>query len=101
VYLALFTAAPSDSGGGTEVSTGAYARQATAFDAASGGVTQNTSLESFTATGASWGSVTHIGLFDAISTGNLMMWTILDTARTVNDGDTLEFAAGAVAITLT
>lgn len=99
-YIGLFTTDPTDAGSGTEVSTGGYARQLCAFDAPTNGVTQNTALESFTASGASWGSITHIGIFDAVTTGNLMYHTILDTARTVNDGDTLEFAIGAITVTL-
>ena len=101
VYLALFTTDPTDANTGTEVSTGAYARQAIAFDAAAAGVTQNTALESFTATGASWGSITHIGIYDAATIGNLLYHASMTTARTINDGDTLEFAAGSVTVTLT
>lgn len=101
VYLALFTTDPTDADTGTEVSTGGYARQACAFDAAAGGVTQNTALESFTATGASWGSITHIGIYDALTVGNLLYHASMTTPRTINDGDTLEFAAGAVTVTLT
>jgi hypothetical protein len=37
VYVALYTATPSDAGGGTEVSGGSYARTAGTFGAASGG----------------------------------------------------------------
>lgn len=101
VYLALFTTDPTDANTGTEVSTGAYARQATAFDAPSNGVTQNTALESFTASGANWGSITHWGIYDAVTTGNLLYHAPMTTSRTINDGDTLEFAAGAVTVTLT
>lgn len=99
VYLSLHTADPGEAGG-NEVSGNGYARQACAFDAPSDGVTQNTSLESFTASGGNWGSITHIGIYDAVSAGNLLFYTPLDTSRTVNDGDTLEFAAGAVTVTL-
>lgn len=101
VYVSLHTADPLDAGSGTEVSGNGYARQACAFDAPSNGVTQNTALESFTASGGNWGSITHIGVWDAVSAGNLLFHTPLDTARTVNDGDTLEIAAGALTITLT
>jgi hypothetical protein len=101
VYLALYTTDPTDADSGTEVSTGAYARQLCAFDAASGGVTQNTALESFTASGASWGSIAFIGIHDALTTGNLLYHTNMTTSRTINDGDTLEFAIGSVTVTLT
>lgn len=99
-HLALFTAAPTDAGGGTEVSTGGYARAAIAFGAASGGTTSNTGAITFTATGASWGSITHIGIFDASTAGNLLWHGAMTTARTIGDGDSLEFAIGAVDLTL-
>lgn len=100
VYLALFTTDPTDADTGTEVSTGGYARQAIAFDAPVNGVTQNTNLETFSASGASWGSITHIGIYDASTSGNLIYHASMTTARTINDGDTLEFAAGFVTVTL-
>ena len=99
-YLALFTAAPSDSGGGTEVSTGGYARQTIAFSAASGGATSNTADVSFTASGANYGTVTHVGIFDASSAGNLLWHGAMTASKTVEDGDTITFAAGNVDLTL-
>ena len=99
-YLALFTAAPSDSGGGTEVSTGAYARQTIAFSAASGGVTSNSADVSFTASGANYGTVSHIGIFDASSGGNLLWHGAMTASKTVEDGDTITFATGNVDLTL-
>ena len=100
-FLALYTAAPSDAGGGTEVSAGGYARQAIAFSAAAtpGGTTSNSALVEFTAS-ASWGSVTHIGIFDVITAGNLLWHGAMTDARTIGDGDKLEFAAGTVQLTL-
>lgn len=99
VYVALFTAAPTDAGGGTEVSGGGYARQSVAFDAPSGGATTNSAQVSFTASGANFGDVVAVGLFDASSAGNLLAWDGITTA-TINDGDTLNFAAGDIDITL-
>jgi hypothetical protein len=101
-YLALYTAAPSDSGGGTEVSTGGYARQSVTFDAAStpGGTTSNTNAPSFTASGANYGTVTHVGIFDALTTGNLLWHGAMTASKTVNDGDTLEFAVGDIDLTI-
>lgn len=97
-YVALFTAAPSDSGGGTEVSTFGYARQAVTMNAATspGGTTSNSDAQSFTASGGNWGSITHIGIFDALTTGNLLWHGALTAAKTVNDGDTLEFSIGNI-----
>lgn len=101
-YVGLFTAAPSDSGGGTEVSTGGYSRQSVTFDAASspGGTTSNSGAVSFTASGADYGTVTHIGIFDASTSGNLLWHGALTASKTVADGDTLEFSAGNIDLTL-
>ena len=101
-YVALYTAAPSDAGGGTEVSTGGYARQAVTFAAASspGGTTDNTNTVSFTATGDNYGTVTHIGLFDAVSGGNLLWHGAMTASKTVNDGDTLEFSVGNIDLSI-
>lgn len=101
-YVALYTAAPSDSGGGTQVSTGGYARQSVTFAAATspGGTTSNTNTVSFTATGANYGTVTHIGIFDALTAGNLLWHGAMTASKTVNDGDTLEFSIGNIDLTL-
>jgi hypothetical protein len=101
-YIGLFTAAPSDSGGGTEVSGNGYARQSVAFGAAAtpGGTTDNTAAVSFTASGGNWGTITHVGIFTAATAGNLLWHGALSASRTINDGDTLSFATGAVTITL-
>jgi hypothetical protein len=101
-HVALYTAAPSDSGGGTEVSGSGYSRQAITFAAAAspGGTTDNTGTVSFTASGGDWGTITHIGIFDASTSGNLIWHGALAASRTVNDGDTLSFAVGAVTLTL-
>lgn len=99
VYLALYTVAPTDAGGGTEVTGGGYARQAITFGAASGGAISNTGAVSFTATGANYGDVVAVGIFDASTAGNLMAWDAITTA-TVNNGDTINFAIGAIDVTL-
>jgi len=101
-YVGLFTAAPSDSGGGTEVSTGGYSRQSVTFDAASspGGTTSNSGAVTFTASGGDYGTVTHIGIFDASTSGNLLWHGALTASKTVADGDTLEFSAGNIDLTL-
>lgn len=100
LYMALFTATPSDAGGGTECSGGDYARvQCNAWDAASGGATANTSAITFPTPSAGWGTVVAWGLFDASSGGNLLYWGALAVNKTINTGDAVEFAAGAVDIT--
>lgn len=108
VYVALYTAAPTDAGGGTQVSGGGYARQAVTFGAPSGGVIANTAPVAFTVGASGWGNVTHIGYFDAATGGNLLSWApLLDaqgqpsSASLQSSGDGLSFAAGSLTISLT
>src|SRR3712207_1700600 len=82
-YLALYTSAPSDSGGGTEVSGSGYARQAVTCAAASGGTTSNVNAPSFTASGGSFGTVTHVGVLDALTSGNLLWHGAMAASKTV------------------
>lgn len=101
-YVALYTAAPSDSGGGTEVSGSGYARQAVTFNAAAtpGGTTDNSTAVTFTAAGGSWGTVSHIGIFTAVTGGSLLWHGAMTASKTIADGDTLEFAIGNIDLTL-
>ena len=101
-FVALYTAAPSDSGGGTEVSGSGYSRKSVTFNAAStpGGTTSNSNIVSWTATGGNYGTVTHVGIFDASTGGNLLWQGGLSTSKTVNDGDTIQFSAGNLTLTL-
>lgn len=100
-YIALFTAAPNDAGGGTEVTGGAYARvavtndQTTGFNAPSGGLVDNKNAINFPTPTAGWGTVTHVGKFDASSGGNLWEYVALTASKTINIGDIVSFAAGA------
>ncbi len=108
VYFALFTAAPAESGGGTEASGGGYARVAVAnnntnFAAASSpggvGTKLNATMIAFPQASGSWGTVTHFGIFDASSGGNLLISGALTTSRAVVSGDTPRFLANAFSLT--
>lgn len=101
-YVALYTAGPTDTGGGTEVSGNGYSRQSVTFDAATSGAgtTSNSGTISFTASGGNWGTVTHIGIFDASTSGNLLWHGALTSSKVVEDGDTLQFSAGAIDLTI-
>ena len=101
-YVALYTSAPSDAGGGTELSGSGYARESAAFSAATSGTgtTSNSGAIVFTADGGDWGSVTHMGIHDAVSGGNLLWHGALAAAKTVLDGDSLEFAVGNIDLTV-
>jgi len=103
VFIALFTAAPSDAGGGTEVTGGSYARQQlTAGFTVAGTATRasNTAAITFPQATAAWGTVTHIGIFDAVSGGNLLFHGALTTSKVVGDTDQLEFPADSLGVTL-
>lgn len=103
VWVALFTAAPSDAGGGTEVSGGSYARKSTAgadWAAASSGATSNANAITFVTPSGSWGTVTHFALMDASTAGNMLAWSALTTPQAVGTGNTVSFAVGDLDITL-
>jgi hypothetical protein len=104
VYVGLYTAAPSDSGGGTEVpSSNNYSRKSTAgadWAAASGGATSNANAITFATPSGSWGTVTHFGLFDASTSGNLLAWAPLTSSQAIGAGNSVSFAVGDLDITL-
>lgn len=101
-YLALFTAAPTDAGGGTEVSGGSYARVSisSAMDAAASGAITNGSTITFPTASASWGTVVAFGVMDASTAGNMLWWADLAASKAVGNGDTLVFNAGDLDFTL-
>jgi uncharacterized protein RhaS with RHS repeats len=101
-YVSLHTTATTDAGGGTEVVGNGYSRQTVTFNAAStpGGTADNAGGVSFTASGGNWGTITHMAIWDASTSGNMLWHGALTTQRIVNDGDTLTFAAGAIVCTL-
>lgn len=98
VYVALYTAAPNDAGGGTEVTGGSYARQTATFDAATGGATQNDANIDFTNMPAC--TVVAIGIHDASTSGNLLVHGTLTANKTLDAGDTLRIATGDLDISI-
>jgi len=100
VYLALYTADPTDADSGTEVSGTSYARQAITFGAPSNGVTTNSAAIEFPQAGGSWGTVTHVGICDASTAGNLLYHTALDASKTIATGDVFRVASGSLSVTL-
>jgi hypothetical protein len=103
-FFALFTAAPSDAGGGTEVSGAGYQRKQMPNDGTlwtaplAGSSLSAVGIEFVAPTGA-WGTVTHWAIFDAASGGNLLRWGALTTPRVVAAGSIPYFPAGALQIT--
>ncbi len=108
VHIGLLTAAPSDAGGGTEVTGGAYARVAVTraagsfaapADNAGSQRTSNSAAITFPSPTANWGTVTHFGIYDAGTAGNLLYWGTLGTARTINNLDVApSFAIGTLTV---
>jgi hypothetical protein len=112
VYVALFTVAPTDAGGGTEVSGGSYARvqvpcsitdwcgtQAAGSTTASSGTSgtiSNNNVLTFPTPSANWGTVVSVALFDAASGGNMLIQGALQASQVVNTGNTVSFAAGTL-----
>jgi len=104
-YVGLFTAAPSDTGGGTEVTGNAYARVATGTISVSGTspttATNSAAIEFAAASGGNWGTVTHAAIFTASTAGTMLAWAPLTTSRTINDGDVFRIPASSLTVTLT
>jgi hypothetical protein len=101
-FVALYTVAPGEGGGGTEVSGGSYARQSATFTVSGTAPTQATNsaaIEFPTAT-ANWGTVVAAAIFDASTSGNMIAFADLDTSKTISSGDVLRFNASTLTITL-
>ena len=100
VYVSLYTTDPTDADSGTEVSGGSYARTAVTFGAPSNGVSTNSADVTFPTCTVSWGTVSHIGIHDASTSGNLLFHTPLDTAKTIDSGDIFKITTGNLSVTL-
>ncbi len=100
-YIALFTTNPAEDASGTEVSTSgtAYARQTVAFTVSGNLATNSAAVEFPTAT-ANFGTVTHIGVFDASTSGNLIAYSALSASKAISTGDVFRVPAGDLDITL-
>lgn len=108
VHVSLHTADPTDAGTGTEVSGGSYARVSVTrntsnwdapADVSGAQQTANNGAITFPTPTANWGTVTHFGLFDAATSGNLLYSGALTTSRTINNGDVApSFADAALTV---
>ncbi len=99
IYIGLSTGSFGDDASGTELNGNGYTRKVMAFDAAVAGTADNTGAVEFSAATASWGTVSHFGLFDASSGGNLLIHGAFTAAKLINTGDILRIAAGDLDIT--
>jgi hypothetical protein len=100
VYVGLYTTDPGEGNTGTEVSGTSYARQSVTFGSPSNGVSTNSAAVEFPQAGGSWGTVTHIGILDASTSGNLLYYTALDASKTISTGDVFRIAIGSLSVTL-
>jgi hypothetical protein len=108
LYVGLMTAvSDGEVGTITEVSGGSYARVAVTADAShwsdatgNNGTTSNVSAVTFPEATADWGTCTHFGIWDASSSGNLLVYAALTTSRNITTGSAPSFAAGALTVQL-
>lgn len=115
LYVGLLTSAPSDAGGGTEVSGNGYSRVAvtsslanwagtqsagsTTASSGTGGQTSNNAAITFPTPTATWGTVTHFAIYDAATGGNPLFYGALTISKTVNQSDTVSFPSGSLTVT--
>ena len=98
-HLGLFTAAPGEAGGGTELSGSGYARQSITFTVSGNNASNNAAIEFPTASG-SWGTITHAAVFDASTSGNMIAYASLTASKVIDTGDVLRVPTGDLDINL-
>lgn len=104
MYFGLSTTAIAiDGTGATEPSTGSYARVAlvndkTNWGTASAGALTNSSAVTFVESTASWGTITYVGIWDALTLGNIWFFDVLTPSRAVASATTVLFAIGAITV---
>ena len=98
-YLGLFTGAPGEAGGGTELSGDAYVREAVTFTVSGDTATNSGAVEWPVATG-DWGTITHVAIFDALTSGNMIAYAALTASKTINTGDVIRIPASDLDVTL-
>lgn len=101
VYVGLHTGSPNDdNSGANEVSGGSYARKVASFGAASAGSASTDATITFDAATANWGTISHISIWDAATTGNLLFHGAVTTSKTIETGDTFQISSGNLTISL-
>ncbi|GGF86948.1 phage tail fiber protein [Paenibacillus aceti] len=118
VYLALYTSNPTAADTGQEVSGGGYVRKEVTFGAPTSEnytifhptTGQQVSISKRTiknnidvvmpTASANWGQITHIGIRDAATGGNLLYFGALDTPRSILTNDIFKMLTGQIVLTL-
>lgn len=99
VYVGLSTGSFGEDNSGTELSGNNYTRKEVTFSAASSGATTNSGTVEFNAATGSWGNVSHFGIFDASTSGNLLIHGAFSVSKTITTGDILRINASDLDIT--
>ena len=99
VYVGLSTGSFGDDNSGTELTGNNYSRVSATFSAAASGTTSNSAAIEFAAATGSWGTVSHFGIFDAASAGNLLIHGAFTASKAIESGDILKISAGDLDIT--
>lgn len=100
VYVGLYTTDPTDANSGTECTGTSYARKSATFAAPSNGASLSSGDITFDQATTSWGTISHIGILDALTTGNLLYHTPLTASKTIDTGDIFKIASGSLSVTL-
>jgi len=102
LYVSLSTANPGDdNSGNAEPTVGAYARVLkNTWSAAAAGASHNVGAITFPQATVGWGTITHFGIYDASTAGNLMFYAALDSARNIGVNDTPSFGDSALNLTI-
>ena len=100
-YVALFTSDPTDTGAaGTEVTGFGYARTLVTFSVTGATASNTAGVEFPAATGGAWGTVSHIGIMDASTAGNMIIHSALTASKAIADGDVFRIPTGDLDVTL-
>lgn len=102
LYLGLFTADTGleSNSPSAEVSGGSYARKSVSFGAASSGSAATDATVTFDAASGNWGTITHVAVMDALTSGNVLFWGAVTTSKTIETGDTFQVSSGNLTISL-
>lgn len=99
VYLALYTSDPAVDNSGTELTgKSGYARKAVTFAAVSSHTTKNSALITFGPAGESWGTISHVGILDDVTGGNLLFFGAASSSKTVGTGEGLNVAISGLTV---
>ena len=100
IYVALSTGSFNDDNSGTELSGNGYSRKVITFGtASSGSISNNSAVEFDTATGDQ-GTISHFGIFDASSGGNLLYHGAFSSSKVISTGDVLKISSSSLTVSL-